>query len=696
MSIHLACSSCGYAGQVADNLAGKTLLCPKCRVALPIPHPEPVLALSAAAVSMPGNEPEWIGQFIRMLGDRGILESVEIGSVLKTIPAAERGDILRLTRALAQQQKLSWFQAALLAQGKAEELVLGNYVLLDKLGEGGMGAVFKARHRKMQRLVALKALLPEVTRNPHARQRFQREVQVAAKLSHPNIVTAHDADEARGTHFLVMEFVDGPDLGRLVKKQGPLPSEMVIDYVLQAARGLAHAHAADVIHRDIKPSNLLLDKKGVVKISDLGLARAVQTECGSGIDALTNTKAVLGTVDYMAPEQAFNTKNVDHRADIYSLGCTLYALATAHSLYTGNSAMEIMLAHREHAIPSLPASCGSLQPIFGRMVAKRMEDRYASMAQVITDLERHATPNLLVPAYSRGGSEQPLSVEKAVSVEPASAQTLGGAGAGTMMADISSQSVNRPSWLESATAMLVPEQDKGKKLPWIIAGAGVAALLLLVLVGGLAALLWRGKGGSLTEAASKIGAIPNQPDPEQQKLDSLFAAIAKGVRGDETKRSNTLGGAFADQLFDETPPEGALLIGFEFGEMAVFAKPVIGYVRPIFLTAKGERLGNEYGKRPDKTRVVKAKPGYAVGAIKAAGGGMMHGISLTFMKLIPEQGMLDPNDSYESKWSGYDEEHAQRLDSNRAMVVGVAGVKNREGLAIRLGLMTLRVQPSGR
>ena len=154
---------------------------------------------------------------------------------------------------------------------------------------------------------------------------------------------------------------------------------------------------------------------------------------------------------------------------------------------------------------------------------------------------------------------------------------------------------------------------------------------------------------------------PTWTEPELAKLAGLFAAIAKGVRDDEAKRTNTLGGGFGDRLFDETPKEGALLIGFEFGEIVAFSRPVVGYVRPIFATAKGERLGEGYGNRPAKTRVVKARPGYVVGGIKVApdSGGDLTGISVVFMKLVPGQGKLDPSDSYESKWTGSNEKSAR-------------------------------------
>lgn len=295
---------------------------------------------------------------------------------------------------LVDDKKLTPFQATVLLEGREIPLVLDRYVLLGEIGKGGMGAVYKALHQQMDRVVALKILPNDAVDSPEKVKRFHREVKAAAKLHHGNIVIAHDAREDKGVHFLVMEYVTGSDLAALVRKQGPLSVAKSVDYIAQAARGLEHAHQLGIVHRDIKPGNLLLNKKGKVKILDMGLARidAGETHEDRTVSMeLTEAGAVMGTVAYLPPEQALDTRTADARSDIYALGCTLYFLLTGRAIFVEDTMMKTIMAHREQDAPYLCNDRESvpteLDSIFQKMVAKTPKDRFQSMTDLILALE---------------------------------------------------------------------------------------------------------------------------------------------------------------------------------------------------------------------------------------------------------------------------------------------------------------------
>jgi tRNA A-37 threonylcarbamoyl transferase component Bud32 len=273
-------------------------------------------------------------------------------------------------------------------------LNFGEYTVLEKVGAGGMGEVFKALHRRMDRIVALKILPERTVQSAEALARFQQEIQSAARLTHPNIVHAYDAGEIDGKPFLAMEYVEGSDLFRHVREHGPLPVAQAVDYVTQAAGGLEYAHGKGVIHRDIKPSNLLLGADGTVKVLDMGLAR---------IRAAPADEAVMGTADFLAPEQTVEPRQADRRSDIYGLGCTLFFLLTGQPLFQGKTVLQKVLAHREQPAPSLrqvrPEVTGSLDAVFRRLVAKRPEDRYRSMAEVTQALQRAGSKGSVINAW---------------------------------------------------------------------------------------------------------------------------------------------------------------------------------------------------------------------------------------------------------------------------------------------------------
>ncbi|HVW02005.1 MAG TPA: protein kinase [Planctomycetaceae bacterium] len=344
-------------------------------------------------------------EFQENLAASGLFNTEEVQAILEPLQSRHVLDAAELAHELVRQGILTRYQAAAIYQGKLRGLILGDYVILEKLGAGGMGLVFKAQHRRMKRLVALKLLAPSITQSRRAVERFQREVEAAAKLVHSNIVTAYDAGEHNQVHYLVMEFVDGRNLEEIVKTRGPLSVRRAMNYTLQAARGLLHAHQQGVVHRDIKPANLLLDQKDAIKVLDMGLARIrdaqeyldeIEGESTSDSSSeLTQAGAVFGTLDFMAPEQADSTRDADHRADIYSLGCTLYYVLTGRAVYRVSKdadSLAKIAAHREAPVPSLRTTRGDvpaeLDRIFQKMLAKDIENRFQSMEAVVSALER--------------------------------------------------------------------------------------------------------------------------------------------------------------------------------------------------------------------------------------------------------------------------------------------------------------------
>jgi tRNA A-37 threonylcarbamoyl transferase component Bud32 len=259
------------------------------------------------------------------------------------------------------------------------------YRILEMLGEGGMGAVYKARHRLMDRLVALKVPHRRFLDRPGFTERFYREARAAARLVHPNIVLAHDAEQAGELPFLVMEYVPGTSLDRVIAQRGPLPVNEACDCVRQAALGLQHAHEHGMIHRDIKPANLLQTPAGRIKVLDFGLAQLSRQENDYELTE-TPPGVMLGTPDYTAPEQSRDARTADARADVYSLGCTLHFLLTGQPPFPGGTMVEKILAHQDRTPPTLaqfrddvPAP---LAGILARMLAKATADRPQSAAAV--------------------------------------------------------------------------------------------------------------------------------------------------------------------------------------------------------------------------------------------------------------------------------------------------------------------------
>lgn len=302
-----------------------------------------------------------------------------------------------LLRHLVERQRLTTYQLRKVVNGRASELFVGPYVLTDKLGEGGMGKVFRARHARNNREVALKVVREHLLAKPTARGRYEREVQAALALSHPNIVAVASAGSTDGRYFLEMEFVDGLDLARLVQKYGVLSVSEACEYARQAALGLHHAHELGFVHRDIKPSNIMVSgsrhipeatEPAFVKILDMGLVRMIGDDDAER--GLTRDGTVVGTPDYMAPEQAKNSRIVDRRADLYSLGAAFHFMLTGKPPFPDGTALDKIICHVDHAPPLLSASRDDvpeeLVRVVDRLMAKKPDQRFATALELAEQL----------------------------------------------------------------------------------------------------------------------------------------------------------------------------------------------------------------------------------------------------------------------------------------------------------------------
>ena len=286
---------------------------------------------------------------------------------------------------------LTRWQAGMLLKGKHRGFVLGSYRLIDMLGKGGMGSVYLAEHAVMRRRCAVKVLPSKrLLDKASVLDRFHREAQAVAALDHPNIVRAYDVtkvDEGTSTvHILVMEFIQGADLQSIVQEKGVLDFVTVVDFIRQAAEGLSHAHAAGLVHRDIKPANLMIDNRGILKILDLGLARFSNDQTEDGSLTRDNDETVLGTADYLAPEQAKNSHEADSRADIYGLGCVFYFGLTGHAPFPEGTITQRLLAHQNDSPESIleirPNVPEDFLAIHEKMTKKDPADRFQAADQV--------------------------------------------------------------------------------------------------------------------------------------------------------------------------------------------------------------------------------------------------------------------------------------------------------------------------
>lgn len=374
-------------------------------------------------------------QFVELVRRSQLVEEGPLEQALADFHQKHAGEATDDAQALAdflvQRKLLTLWHCEKLFDRKYKGFFLGKYKLLERLGAGGMSAVYLAQHTMMHRLHAIKVLPKDRVEDSSYLARFKREAKAAASLDHPNIVRAYDIDNERDQYYLVMEYVKGRDLLEVVRDLNSrgelLDAALAANYTAQAAYGLQHAHESGLVHRDIKPANLLVDSRGVVKILDMGLALFSSDETASL--TITHNENVLGTADYLSPEQALSSHDVDHRADIYSLGCTLYFLLTGHPPFPDGSLAQRIAKHQSEKPADIrrdrPDCPQELIAICARMMEKKAEDRYPRAAEVA-----EALTDWLESQRQEGGSEANLAAVQAAAaanvVTPASRASRSG------------------------------------------------------------------------------------------------------------------------------------------------------------------------------------------------------------------------------------------------------------------------------
>jgi serine/threonine protein kinase len=396
--------------------------------------------------------PASVQELLELVQKSGVTDEGRLKTYLARLTAqgGVPADPPRMAQFLVRDGLLTFFQAEQLLQGKWKRFSLGKYKVLEKLGSGGMGQVFLCEHKLMRRRVAVKVLPTNKAQDKASLERFYREARAVAALDHPNIVRAYDIDQDENLHFLVMEYVDGTNLQDLVRKFGPLDVLRACHYVYGGAVGLQHAHEIGLVHRDIKPGNILIDRSGVVKILDMGLARFFHDET----DAITRQydENVLGTADYLSPEQALDSHTVDIRADVYSLGATFYYLLTGSAPFPDGSVAQKLIWHQSRE----PRLLKSLRPevpdevvfVVQKMMAKRPEDRYQTPAELMAAL----APFVTTPIPPPEERELP-QLSPAASGSPTSAVGTRGTGSGPALASRVGAGAQPPSLSGSPTVV---------------------------------------------------------------------------------------------------------------------------------------------------------------------------------------------------------------------------------------------------
>jgi serine/threonine protein kinase len=345
--------------------------------------------MATPSQSSGADHPPTVARFLKSVLRSGLLDREGLQAALRGVPREQRDDALALADHLVKTGYLSRFQARKLLKGAALGLILGPYQVLAPIGRGGMGTVYMARDSRSGGLVALKVLPPHRARaEERMLARFRREMELSRRVAHPHLAWTYEVGQVRSVYYIAMEYIPGKNLSRLVAADGPLEVPRAARLMAEVASGLQHAHNQGLIHRDLKPSNILVTPNGHAKVLDLGLA-LIQGETGD-TSVVGGQGYIVGTMDYIAPEQTADPSKVDRRSDIYSLGCTLYYALTGQPPFPGGTRKEKIHRHRTEEPVPLGELRPTLPPAFAALVSKMMAkdpaDRFPSAVAVEAEL----------------------------------------------------------------------------------------------------------------------------------------------------------------------------------------------------------------------------------------------------------------------------------------------------------------------
>jgi eukaryotic-like serine/threonine-protein kinase len=426
-----------------------------------------------------------VDDFLRNVLRSGLLKRDELQTTLRTLPTERRDDVAAISNHLLDAGKLTRFQVHKIEQGITVGLVLGPYQLLAPLGRGGMGTVYLARDSRSQEHVALKILPPKLARTKERLLvRFQREMEISQKVKHPHLARAVDVGTFQNIHYIAMEFIPGRTLYRLVSVEGPIAVPRTAHLFAEVASALAHAHRQNLIHRDLKPSNLMITPHDHAKVLDLGLALTEGEEVEDR-EVVGGKGYIVGSIDYMAPEQTRDPTNIDPRADLYALGACMYFALTGSPLFPEGTIYEKVRAHRHEAPPRVrdknPQVPEGFADIVQKLLAKRPEDRYGSAIEVAYALESWRGPETQ-PLDTPNDVEFQKSLRAVIDgwVAPETAKEAQEEQEDAVLFRIDSE--EKPSAADSLAGSIFREADRMPPHVWVLGVVGAWMVLLLMCV----------------------------------------------------------------------------------------------------------------------------------------------------------------------------------------------------------------------